>query len=120
MDESDSESSDIDDDLYIDLGDDSCSDIDDDSCGNISEFEGDAGFGSEPVRQATVPYVVLDSDACLALAQREVQDLSELLCCSEEVAGILLRQFRWNREKLTEGARTPGAHACATQGLGRS
>jgi hypothetical protein len=81
-----------------------------DSCEDTnSDAEDEPCFNSEPVRQNTLPYEVLDSAACLALALKEVEELCELLCCSEDVAGILLRQFRWNREKLTEGASSPGA-----------
>jgi len=72
-----------------------------------SDVEGEPCFNSEPVRQNTLPFDALDSAACLVLAQKEVRELCELLCCSEDVAGILLRQFRWNREKLTEGAPFP-------------
>mmetsp|Transcript_2911 Transcript_2911/g.9172 ORF Transcript_2911/g.9172 Transcript_2911/m.9172 type:complete len:439 (+) Transcript_2911:58-1374(+) len=59
-------------------------------------------FDSEPIRQQTQTFTVLDASECLALAQKEVDEVRELLCCSEEVASILMRQFRWNREKLTE------------------
>jgi len=69
-------------------------------------------FDSEPIRQQTQTFTVLDASECLALAQKEVDEVRELLCCSEEVASILMRQFRWNREKLTEGEDAPAAEAC--------
>lgn len=71
-------------------------------------------FDSEPIRQQTQTFTVLDASECLALAQKEVDEVRELLCCSEEVASILMRQFRWNREKLTEGEEAPAAEACSS------
>jgi len=81
----------------------------DDSCDDTSEVDDEPCFDAEDVPKATLPYTVLDPTACAALAQKEMQAVIELLCCNEEVAGILMRQFRWNREKLTEGAASQSA-----------
>lgn len=56
---------------------------------------------SAPVRQTSALYEVLDAQECLALARAEVSQVCDLLCCDVEVAASLLRQFLWNREKLT-------------------
>ena len=44
---------------------------------------------------------VLDSTRCLSLAEAEVGAISELLCCPTDLAALLLRYFKWDREKLT-------------------
>jgi len=56
---------------------------------------------SAPVRQATSCFEVLDAGACLAVATQQVNEVCELLCVGKDVASILLRQFRWDRERLT-------------------
>ena len=80
-------------------------------------------FESEPVQAATSSFEGFDAAGCLELAQAEVRSVSELLCCSCDVSALLLRHFRWDREKLTDGAHTlpcfplvSAAHARARHG----
>ena len=72
------------------------------------EDEDEQCFESEPVLAATSSFQVFDAAGCLELAQAEVRSVSELLCCSCDVSALLLRHFRWDREKLTDGVRKPG------------
>lgn len=72
-----------------------------------SEYESDDAededdfVESAPVRQVSAAYNVLDAADCQALANEEVTHVRELLDCSFDVAAVLLRQFRWDRERLT-------------------
>ena len=49
-------------------------------------------------------FTVLSPADCDAQAKQEVQAVCELLCCDADAAHILLRHFRWDRDKLTDGA----------------
>ena len=82
-------------------------DSEDAACSDDEEYvdeEDDECFESEPVHAAVVPFQALDAAACLELAQTEVVSVSELLCCTSDVAAQLLRHFSWDREKLMDGA----------------
>ena len=65
----------------------------------------DVGFAdAPPVQRMETTYRPLDPEACRALATRRVDEVKELLCCDGTVAAMLLRFFRWDQEKLMEGA----------------
>ena len=81
----------------------------DDSLDDASEEDDEHCFDSEPVRQASCSYEALDASACQQLAQQAVHNVSELLCCQPDVSALLLRHFRWDREKLMDGATRPRA-----------
>ena len=81
----------------------------DDSLDDASEEDDEHCFDSEPVRQASCGYEALDASACQQLAQQAVHNVSELLCCQPDVSALLLRHFRWDREKLMDGATPPRA-----------
>ena len=73
-----------------------------------STLEDDAQvFDSEPVRQTSIGFEALDAAECRQLAQQAVRNMSELLCCQPDVSALLLRHFRWDREKLMDGATPP-------------
>lgn len=78
----------------------------DDDDESQEDFDDDEeGFESALVRRpAAAEWEVLDRERCLELAEQQVKAISELLCCQSEVSAILLRYFRWDREKLTNGA----------------
>ena len=40
-------------------------------------------------------------------ALRQVREMQELLCCDEASAALLLRRHKWDKDKLTDGARPP-------------
>merc|ERR1712176_755481 len=69
--------------------------------GDDEDSENDDWVESVPIRHTRALYEVLDARECLALARAEVSQVCELLCCEADVAASLLRQFHWNREKLT-------------------
>ena len=77
---------------------------DEDEDEDSAEYLDEDGFDAPQVEQSEAAYEVLDAAQCLELAQAQVRELSELLCCESETAEWLLRDFRWDREKLTEGA----------------
>jgi len=76
-------------------------DMDDEDEDMESQDEDDNWVDSDPVRQATLNYEVLDSAACKEMAMRLVRQVGDLLSCESEQAAILLRQFRWDQERLT-------------------
>ena len=47
-------------------------------------------------------FTVLTPDECNAQAEKAVASVVELLCCEPLVAQMLLRHFRWDKDKLTE------------------
>jgi hypothetical protein len=65
-------------------------------------------FQAPPVRAAESTYDVLDADACRSLAEAQVKEVCELLCCDARSAEVLLRHFRWDRDRLTDSER----HMC--------
>ena len=66
--------------------------------------ESDDCFDEPAVVQQDSLYKVLDEATCASLAQKQVVEVSEVLCCDIDVSQTLLRHFNWDREKLTEGA----------------
>ena len=76
---------------------------DEDYMSEDEEDEEDGGFLDEPaVHRQETSFQVLDQAACLSLAEKEVSETSELLCCDRETAALMLRMYRWDREKLME------------------
>jgi len=75
---------------------------DEDEDEDSAEYLDEDGFDAPQVEQSEAAYEVLDAAQCLELAQAQVRELSELLCCESETAEWLLRDFKWDREKLTE------------------
>jgi len=71
-------------------------DSDEDSDGSDTNW-----VESAPVGRTTVAFEVLDPTACLTLANQQIAQICNLLCCTPEIASILLRQFRWDGERLT-------------------
>lgn len=85
------------------------SDMDDEEYGSdgYSEDESDAeshAFETPPIQAAELAFRVLLPEECLSNAQKQVQEVQELLCCDAQVACLLLRHFKWDRDKLTDGA----------------
>ena len=78
-----------------------------------AEYLDEEGFDAPPVEAHEQVFSVLDGATCLECAQTEVRDTSDLLCVPAATAEVLLRAFRWDREKLTEGA--PHPHQTLTQ-----
>ena len=72
----------------------------------------DQVFEAPAVQQQESTFNVLTPEECEAAANREVQSVCELLCCEASVAGILLRHFKWDRDKLTDGGCRTSARAC--------
>ena len=92
--------------------DDSASDMGSD----LSDYESDGAsdaFEAPPVQQTEVAFNVLSPDECQALAQKEVRDVVDMLNCEESVAQLLLRHFKWDKDKLFDGMPRP-RHALAT------
>jgi len=93
------------------------SEMDDDASEDFMEYEdSDEGFDSGADSDASAgiddgpaierqisEYKVLNAGDCSAAAQKQVREVAELLCCDEETCSLMLRYFRWNREKLMEG-----------------
>eukprot|EP00965_Chrysotila_dentata_P119969 3968136-Pleurochrysis_carterae.AAC.3 len=69
-----------------------------------SDVDDNTWVESAPVRQPPPAYLVLDEAECLSTAEAQVRQVSEMLCVEPDVAAILLRQFRWDRERMTTGA----------------
>ena len=80
------------------------------SDGEMRESSGDdddVGFADAPPVQRVEPsFTVLDSDGCRAMANTRVAEVKEVLCCDAAIAAMLLRFFRWDKEKLMEGKHT--------------
>ena len=85
--------------------------FDDEDYGSDEEYASDGGgsdaFEAPPVLVVEAVFHVLTPAECLARAEAQVQEMTELLCCDPMVAQLLLRHFRWNRDKLTDGAHRP-------------
>ena len=86
-----------DDDDYFDDDDDGMDDDD-------GDVDDDDAFEGPPPLRAEESFQVLSSEQCLAQAQKEISDTVDLLCCDNNVAEMLLRQYKWDRHKLAEGA----------------
>ena len=68
----------------------------------------DVGFAdAPPVQRAEQSFTGLDSDGCRAMANTRVDEVKDILCCDARVAAMLLRFFRWDKEKLMEGKTLP-------------
>ena len=101
------------------------SEMDDDASEDFMEYEdSDDGFDSGADSDASAgiddgpaierqisEYKVLNAGDCSAAAQKQVREVAELLCCDEETCSLMLRYFRWNREKLMEGNTRRRPHA---------
>jgi len=74
-------------------------------------------FDSPTVPQAEVSFQVLDSSMCNSMAQKRVDEITELLSCSEEAAVKMLRLFKWDREKLMDAWATEPEVTCRKAGL---
>ena len=90
-------------------GDDTDDDDDDDD-------DNDVGFAdAPPVQRIEQPFTALDSDGCRAMANTRVDEVKEILCCDAPMAAMLLRFFRWDKEKLMEGKALPSEQLATTQ-----
>ena len=59
-------------------------------------------FEAPTVAHQESTFTVLTPDECNAQAEKAVASVVELLCCEPLVAQMLLRHFRWDKDKLTE------------------
>jgi len=87
--------------------------MDDGMTESSEEYESnddDGAFEAPPVVRQDTAFSVMRPAECLAQAQQHVLAVTELLCCSAEVATVLLRHFRWDRDKLTEGGSAQPDH----------
>lgn len=81
-----------------------CEDYESDASDDDEEYEGfDDCFDEPTVAKKDKPFQVLDETTCHALATKAVVDVSEILCCEIDVSQSLLRYYKWDRERLTEG-----------------
>ena len=81
------------------------SDDDEEMC---DTSEDDGGFAdAPPICKRLQSFTALDGDGCRAMANACVDEVKEILCCDAPTAAMLLRFFRWDKEKLMEGARSP-------------
>ena len=78
---------------------------DDEPDDDQDDSDDDVGFAdAPPIQRAETSFTPLDQEACRAMANSRVDEVAELLCIDRTVAGMLLRQFTWDQEKLMEGA----------------
>lgn len=76
---------------------------DDEMCETSSDD--DVGFAdAPPVLRAEQSFTALDGAGCRAMANTCVEEVKEILCCDAASAAMLLRFFRWDKEKLMEGS----------------
>ena len=76
----------------------------DDGFDSGADSDASAGIDDGPAIERQISeYKVLNAGDCSAAAQKQVREVAELLCCDEETCSLMLRYFRWNREKLMEG-----------------
>lgn len=81
------------------------------------EDEDDTAFeGPVPVAKEA-SFAVLDKARCQALAQAKLRSVMELLCCEAGVAQMLLRQYKWDQDKLVEAYMTDQEAACGKAGI---
>jgi len=86
--------------------------MDDSDYGSGSDGD-DEIFEAPAVQAQESTFSVLTPEDCEKLAEHEVQSVTELLCCPPAVGQLLLRHFRWDRDKLTDGATA----ACPTKNV---
>ena len=67
----------------------------------------DEMFETPAVQAKESMFTVLEPEDCEKRAMKEVTSVVDLLCCDPAVAQILLRHFKWDRDKLTDGACRP-------------
>jgi len=80
-----------------------CEDYQDDMSEEEEDYDdSDECFDEPAVVQQDSQYEVFDKAACDAMAKKQVVEVAEVLCCDLDVAQILLRHFKWDRERLTE------------------
>ena len=81
------------------------------SDGEMRESSGDdddVGFAdAPPVQRVEQSFTALDGDGCRVMANTRVEEVKEILCCNAAIAAMLLRFFRWDKEKLMEGEHAP-------------
>ncbi len=83
----------------MDYSDDDMSEMGDDGS------DDDVGFADgPPVQRQESTFTPLDNEGLRVMAGNRVDEVMELLCCDRNVAAMLLRFFRWDQEKLMEGA----------------
>jgi len=86
----------------VDMSDDDF-EYDDEPDDDQDDSDDDVGFAdAPPIQRAETSFTPLDQEACRAMANSRVDEVAELLCIDRTVAGMLLRQFRWDQEKLME------------------
>ena len=80
-------------------------DYSDDGSDGASSDDGNGSdaFEAPPVVAQDSRYHVFSPEECLRQAEAKVKDVCELLCCQPDVAHLLLRHFRWDHDKLTDG-----------------
>ena len=66
--------------------------------------ENDAVFEAPAVQHQESSFQVLTPAECEAAARQAVQSVVDLLCCEEDAAQILLRRYKWDQDRLTDGA----------------
>jgi ariadne-1 len=90
------------------------------------EDDGDIGFESQDkftkhVKKAfEVDFTVHSPEDITRFQEREVNEVLDLLGQSPESTAILLRYFRWNREKLIEQYMDHQEHVLEVAGLGET
>ena len=76
--------------------------------GESDGYNSDGGasdaFEAPPVVAVEPTFRVLTAEQCLERANAKVAEVVELLCCDTQVAALLLRRYRWDTDKLTDGA----------------
>lgn len=88
----------------VDMSDDDFEYDDDPDDDQDDDSDDDAGFAdAPPIQRAETSFQPLDQEKLRAMANARIDEVTELLCCDRTVAGLLLRYFRWDQEKLMEG-----------------
>ena len=78
--------------------------FDDDNESFEEEGSGDDAFDDTPEPTSKeVDFTSLSPEQCRAKAAEAVKVVVELLCCDQQVAQMLLRQYKWDQDKLVEG-----------------
>ena len=80
---------------------------DDDSNASFDEegSDGDAFNDAPDPTAKEAQFKSLNPEECFALANEAIKGVQELLCCDTQVAQVLLRQYKWDQDKLVEGER---------------
>lgn len=93
---------------------------DDDDSGS---FEDDGSDDDDAFNQAPDPtakeaeFKCLAPEECKELASKAVKGVMELLCCDTQVAQVLLRQYKWDQDKLVEAYMTDQETVAAKAGI---